>query len=200
MRFTKVGLTGGIASGKSSVAGLWHARGAAVIDSDRLAHRTLEPGTPTHAEIVREFGTEILNADGSIHRPTLGGIVFGNERRRQVLNQIVHPVVRQMWGDELAAVQRAGRTAVAVVAIPLLFEVGVEEEFDCVVVVACSEQTQLARLAAKGLDAAQARARIASQLPPQAKMDRGDFVVWNDGSLSVLERQAAMIWSKIKEN
>ena len=106
MRFTTVGLTGGIASGKSSVAGLWCAAGAAVIDSDQLAHRTLEPGTPTHTEIVREFGTEILNADGTIHRPTLGGIVFGDEHRRQVLNQIVHPVVRRMWSEAVAAERR----------------------------------------------------------------------------------------------
>jgi dephospho-CoA kinase len=200
MHFTKVGLTGGIATGKSSVADAWRTRGAVVIDSDQLAHRTLEPGTPTYAAIIREFGETILNADGTIHRHKLGELVFGDEHRRQVLNQIVHPVVRRRWTEELAAAENAGQCRVAVVAIPLLFEVGAENEFDWTVVVGCSEPTQLDRLAAKGLTETQARARIAAQLPTQLKMDRGNFVIWNDGSRSVLDRQAGMIWSKIKEN
>jgi len=196
MRCTTVGLTGGIATGKSSVAELWRVRGAAVIDSDALAHRTLEPGTPTYAEIVRQFGKEILNADGTINRHTLGGIVFADAERRQALNRIVHPAVLEMWRQELPALQ----APVKVVAIPLLFEVGAEKEFGRVVAVGCSEQTQLARLRAKGLDERQARARIGSQMPVQQKMDRADFAIWNDGSRAVLARQAEIIWDKLKEN
>ncbi|MEI6085898.1 MAG: dephospho-CoA kinase [Verrucomicrobiota bacterium] len=188
MSLTKIGLTGGIAAGKSSVAELWRAHGATIIDSDELAHATLEPGTATYRQIVAEFGPEILNANGTINRRALGEIVFNDADRRQALNAIVHPVVRQQWTKAKADV----------VMIPLLFEVGAETEFDVVVVVGCSEQSQLTRLAAKGLTETQARARIQSQLPVAEKMDRGDFVIWNDGSRSVLDRQAEIIWRRIR--
>lgn len=195
MRFTKVGLTGGIATGKSSVAELWRAQGATVIDSDALAHRALKPGTPTYAAVVQTFGGGILNADGTVNRRVLGEIVFADEQRRQALNNIVHPAIAQMWAQELAAL--ADTVEIAVVGIPLLFEVGVEKEFDCTVAVGCSEPTQLARLRANGLDEAHARARIRAQMPVQQKMDRADYAIWNDGSRAVLTRQAEKIWDKI---
>jgi dephospho-CoA kinase len=198
MHFIKVGLTGGIAAGKSTVANLWRQQGAAVIDSDELGHRALVRGTPTYEEIVRTFGKTILKDDQSISRSALAEIVFADERQRQALNRIVHPAVRQMWTQALAA--EAGRAEVAVVSIPLLFEVRAEGEFDRVVAVACSEPTQLARLAAKGLSESQARARIRAQWPMQEKMDRADFVIWNDGSPAVLKGQADIIWASIKEN
>src|SRR5437899_4264964 len=97
MRMITLGLTGGIAAGKSAVAELWPAKGAAVIDSDALAHRTLEPGTPTYAQVVQTFGKGILNADGTVNRDRLGEIVFGSAERRQALNSIVHPSVQQLW-------------------------------------------------------------------------------------------------------
>jgi len=196
-RLTRVGLTGGIAAGKSAVAELWRQRGAVVIDSDRLAHEALAPGTPTHAAVVKEFGKGILNADGSINRATLGEIVFRNQERRQVLNGLVHPVVRQKRREQFAALEQADTVAVAV--IPLLYEVGEEKEFDCVVTVACSEATEMARLAANGLNGSQARARIGAQWPMAKKMDRADHVIWNDGSRRVLAEQADTIWNIIKE-
>jgi dephospho-CoA kinase len=197
MRLTKVGLTGGIATGKSSVAELWRARGARIIDSDALAHQTLTPGTPTYAAVVAAFGGAIVRPDGTINRPALGEIVFADASRRQVLNGIVHPAVRQMWSAALAGAQ--GQVAVAVVTIPLLFEIGAEKEFDVVVVTGCSEATQLARLAGKGMSAAAAQARIRAQLPTQWKLDRGDFVIWNDGTPAVLARQADLVWKNFKE-
>ena len=190
MRLTTVGLTGGIATGKSSVAELWRARGAAVIDSDELAHQTLEPGTTTHDEVLKHFGT--------VDRRRLGEIVFNDPQRRQELNSIIHPAVQQMWRARLQAL--AGKAEVVVVMIPLLFEVGAEKEFDRVVAIGCSEQTQLARLAAKGLTEPQARARIRAQLPVQQKLDRAQYAIWNDGSRAALARQAEMIWGKLKEN
>jgi len=196
----RIGLTGGIAAGKTTIAARWRRAGAAVIETDELAHQTLARGTKTHGEIVSVFGKEILDGDGSINRAVLGEIVFGDERKRLVLNQIVHPVVRQMWMEALAQLEREGRAAVAVVVIPLLYEVGVENQFDCVVAVGCSEQTQLARLAAKELTETQARARIVAQWPMQRKIDKADFVVWNDGSLRVFAEQADIIWANIKEN
>jgi dephospho-CoA kinase len=200
MHLTKVGLTGGIATGKSTLADLWRRRGAAVIDTDELAHRALEPGTSTYQQVVDAFGTAILRPDQTIDRATLGEIVFGNERKRQALNAIVHPAVYQMWKTTVADIAGKGDVGVAVVVIPLLFEVQVEGEFDQIVTIACGTQTQRARLAAKGLSAVQADARIGAQWPLQTKMDRADFVVWNDGSQAVLRRQADIIWARIKEN
>ncbi len=199
-RLFKLGLTGGIAAGKSTVAARWRLAGAAVIETDKLAHQTLAQGTATYDEIVKAFGKGILNADGSINRAALGEIVFGDEQKRLVLNQVVHPIVRQMWSAALETLEREARGAVALVSIPLLYEVGVENQFDCVVAVGCSEQTQLARLAAKGLTATQARARTRAQWPMQKKMDKADFVIWNDGSHRTLAEQADIIWATIKEN
>ncbi len=198
-RLTRVGLTGGIAAGKSAVAELWRAKGAVVIDSDALAHEALAPGTPTNASVAREFGSGVVNADGSINRAALGEIVFRNEARRLVLNGLVHPAVRQKRREAFAALERAGDDTVAVAMIPLLYEVGEEKEFDSIVVVACSETTQQARLAAKGLNESQARARLASQWPLAKKMDRADYVIWNDGSRRTLAEQADTIWKNIKE-
>ena len=186
----RVTLTGGIAAGKSAVAELWRQHALAVIDSDLLAHDALAPGTPTHAEVVRVFGT----AD----RAALAEIVFRDETRRAALTNIIHPFVRQKRDEAFAALEpRAPGIALAVV--PLLYEVAGEKEMDCVVVVACNETTQRTRLAAKGFTDTQARARIAAQWPMQKKMDHADFVIWNDGTRHALAEQADIIWQRIKE-
>jgi dephospho-CoA kinase len=150
-KLLKIGLTGGIAAGKSTVAQRWQQAGAIVIDTDELAHRALEHGSPTWQEVVREFGREILNADQTVNRQKLGEIVFRDESKRLALNRIVHPAVRKMQADLLARCEREGRAEFVLVTVPLLYEVGAERDFDCVVTVACSEQTQLARLTATGL-------------------------------------------------
>ncbi|NQU12445.1 dephospho-CoA kinase [bacterium] len=198
-RLLKVGLTGGIAAGKSTVLMLWQQAGAAGIDTDALAHRALEPETPTWAAVVCEFGESILRPDRTIDRRKLGALVFADEQRRQALNAIVHPVIHRWWREGVAAIEQAGAPAVVVVAIPLLYEVGVAAEFDRVVVIGCSEPTQLARLGAKGLTATEARARLAAQWPLADKMERADFVIWNDGSRRILAAQAEEIWSRLKE-
>lgn len=200
MKLKTIGLTGGIATGKSTVARRWQELGAVAIDADVLAHRTLEPGTPTWEQVVKEFGRAILNADQTVNRRQLGEIVFTDETKRLRLNEIVHPAVRRMWDEELQNIRNDKRTTEAVCVIPLLYEVRAEKEFDCVVTVACSEPTQIARLAAKGLNEQQARARIRAQWPIQKKMDRADYVIWNDGALEQTLRQADIIWATIKEN
>ena len=196
----KLGLTGGIASGKSTLATHWRKAGAAVIDADELAHQTLRPESPIYPAIVKTFGKQILDVDGTINRARLGKIVFADEQKRQALNQMIHPAVHQMWQQAIGEIERAGQANITVSSVPLLYEVAMENEFDCVVVIGCSEQTQLERLAAKGLDAAQARARIQAQWPIQKKMDKANFVIWNDGSLPVLAEQADIIWATIKES
>jgi dephospho-CoA kinase len=197
-----IGLTGGIAAGKSTVASRWmeiEGAASALIDSDQLAHRCLEPGTSTWNEIVRVFGQEILKPDQTVDRRKLGTLVFGDEQKRATLNSIVHPAVRAMWASRIAELSTAGTVQQAVVVIPLLYEVGAENEFDAVVVTACSAQTQMLRLMERGLTDAEAKARILAQWPMPQKMDRADFVIWNDGSQAVLNRQADIVWNTIKE-
>jgi len=198
-RLLKVGLTGGIATGKSLTLDHWRRAGAAGIDADHLAHQALMPDTPTWAKVVQTFGKGILNRDGTVNRRKLGNIVFADERKRAALNEIVHPAVGRMWARAVETIEREGSAQVVVAAIPLLYEVAAETQFDCVVVVGCSAETQLARLQHKGLTKAQARARIRAQWPLSTKMDRADFVIWNDGALEVLRQQAEIIWATIKE-
>jgi dephospho-CoA kinase len=198
-RLIKVGLTGGIGTGKSTTLEQWRSLGAASLDADEYAHRALTPDTPTWEEVVSAFGTEILNADRTVNRPQLGEIVFADSGKREMLNRIIHPAVDRMWKEEIDRLEREGQTDLVAVGIPLLYEVAAEPEFDCVVVVGCSEPTQLARLTKKGLSEVQARARIRAQWPLAAKMDRADFVVWNDGVPQILHRQAEIIWATIKE-
>ena len=198
-RLFKVGLTGGIATGKSSTLERWCSLGAASLDADEYAHRALTPDTPTWEEVVHTFGPKILNKNKTVNRPKLGNIVFADDRKREALNRIIHPAVERMWKEDMERLKREGRADVAVAAIPLLYEVGAESQFDCVVTVACSERTQLSRLARKGLSKTQARDRIHAQWPLPKKMDRTDFVIWNDGSLKVLQQQAEIIWATIKE-
>jgi dephospho-CoA kinase len=195
----KVGLTGGIATGKSMTLDHWQQAGVVGIDADTLAHQALAPKTPTWDGVVRTFGPKILNKDGTVNRPKLGKIVFGDEKKRGALNRIIHPAVEEMWVEVMKKLEHEGGTSIAVVAIPLLYEVAAEAQFDCVVVVGCSEPTQLSRLTRKGLSKAQARARIRAQWPLQMKMDRADFVIWNDGLPGVLYQQAETIWANIKE-
>lgn len=199
-RQVKIGLTGGIATGKSTVLRRWQERGAHGVEADQLAHDTLAPGTATWTEVVRVFGDAVVNPDRTINRRALGDIVFNNEPQRLALNRIVHPAVRQLWTRWLQEQAATAPDAPAVVAIPLLYEVGAETEFDRVVAVGCSEATQLARLTAKGMTADQARARIRAQWPVTQKMERADFVIWNDGLPAGLERQADLLWQILKEN
>jgi dephospho-CoA kinase len=196
--FVKVGLTGGIAAGKSTVLRRWQQAGVTGIEADALAHEALLPDTPTWAEVTGLFGREVLKADRTIDRAKLAAIVFGDEPKRLALNRIIHPVVRQRWNDALARL--AGNGGVAAVSIPLLYEVGAEKDFDLVVVVACSEQTQLARLAGKGMTETHARARMRAQWPLQSKIDRADFVIWNDGTLATAHQQADIVLARIRED
>ena len=197
-KLIQAGLTGGIASGKTTAATMLAALGAHVIDTDELARRALEPGTPAAEEVARVFGREILKADGSIDRERLGDIVFADAQRRQRLNDIVHPEVRAAWQGELVELKRAGWRGVVAVVIPLLYEVSVQDWFDAVITVGCGEATQRRRLRERGLSEAQAEARIRAQWPMTAKMERASFAVWNESSLAVLEQQMTRVWKRLE--
>lgn len=189
----RVGLTGGIASGKSEVANRLAARGAAVIDSDVLAREVVEPGTPGNAAVIDHFGTAVLAADGSLDRTALARRIFDDGPAREALNAIVHPLIRA------AAVAReiaAGDVAVVVHVIPLLVETGQQDSFDVVVVVSTRPEVQLRRLtASRGLTGAEAESRIAAQAPLADKIAVADHVIVNDGSLADLRRRADDCWA-----
>lgn len=187
-----LGLTGGIASGKSTfLAMLSMRRDFACFDADRCVHDLLA-ADPDVARLVRdEFGTGALGFAGSIDRPALRRIVFGDPAKRKALENILHPRVRREWlrlRDECA---RVGKDFVA--DIPLLFETAAEEFFDATIVVAASRRSQLSRLAAKGIEAPMAEAMLASQWPLGDKIRMASVVVWNDGSVAALEHQADLL-------
>jgi dephospho-CoA kinase len=190
----KVGLTGNIAAGKSVVSGVWRELGAPVIDADELARRAVEPGTEALQAITTRWGDRVLGDDGRLDRSALREIVFRDADERARLEQIVHPAVRRLRADALARLEESGERIV-VADIPLLYEVGMERDFDVVVVVHASARTRLRRLIEdRGLDPAGARRMVDSQMPSERKRERADVVIDNEGTVEELERRAREVW------
>ena len=190
----RVGLTGGIASGKSTVAHLLAERGAVVIDSDQLARDVVAPGTPGLAAVLRRFGDQVQASDGGLDRAALGRVVFADPSARRDLEAIVHPLVRQR-AAELEAQAPVG--AIVVQMIPLLVEVGMDRGFDEIVVVDADPGVQRARLMARnGLSAAEADARIAAQASREHRLAAASAVIDNSGALGELEPQVESLWRR----
>lgn len=193
----KVGLTGGIGSGKSEVTRRLAALGAYVVDADVLAREVVEPGTPGLAAVAAEFGAEVLRPEGSLDRDRLGAIVFADPAARARLNAIVHPLVGAATAERFAA---APADAIVVHDVPLLVEVGLAAAYDVVLVVAATPETQGSRLVrARGMSADEARSRIAAQAPLADKLAVADFVITNDGSLDDLDRQVQAVWLALQD-
>jgi dephospho-CoA kinase len=191
-----LGLTGGIACGKSTAAGLLRARGWMVVDSDEIAHRLMLPGGENWQKIVDSFGPTVLHSDQTINRAILGNLVFQDVRLREKLNSLTHPAIRKVWQKERdgflnnpPANAPGTLPQGMVVVIPLLFEAGLESEFADVACVACSPERQRERLRQRGLDVGQIASRLASQWPLEEKAKRSRWHLWNEGSLASLERQ-----------
>lgn len=185
-----VGLTGGIASGKSTFADALRARGVPVIDADALARAAVAPGSAALAEIARAFGPAVIGAGGALDRKRMAALVFSDEGARRRLEAITHPAVRAAMAEETLRLAEAGH-ALAFYDTPLLYEVGLDRLLDCVVVVSAPPEAQRARLAARdGLAREEADARIAAQLPAEEKAARADFVVENAGHPSELGPKA----------
>jgi dephospho-CoA kinase len=193
VRGVLVGLSGGVGSGKSTVARLLAAHGAVVIDADAIAREVVEPGTPGFDAVVARFGTDIV-AHGRLYRAALARIVFADEHARADLNSIVHPLVARR-SDEIAAAAAPG--AVVVFDVPLLVESGVTQRYDLVVIVLASEPVRLARLAARGMDAADARSRIAAQAGDEQRSAVADVLIRNDGTLTELADQVDALWTRL---
>ncbi|MBU5635652.1 dephospho-CoA kinase [Geomonas sp. Red69] len=189
-----IGLTGGIASGKTSAAHLFEKLGAAVVDADQLAREVVQPGEEALAQIVASFGDKVLNPDGTLNRATLGEIVFADPSARRILEGITHPAIRKRAEEKLQRLREAG-TGTAFYVAPLLFEAGITSRVHEVWVVYLDQETQLARLMARdGLSREAALSRIASQMPMEEKKKLGRIVIDNRGSRDELEAQVLKLW------
>jgi dephospho-CoA kinase len=194
-----VGLTGNIASGKSTVAQLFSERGATIIDADILARRAVEAGTPAYEQIVRRWGTSILAPDGRLDRAALRERVFGFPEELEALNEIVHPEVGRMR-DRLLAEARQRGDRIVVCDIPLLFEKNLADDFDRIVLVDAPRPQRLDRLVRdRGLRETEAMEMIAAQMPAELKRARADFILDNTGTLTELEEKVAAVWSALEQ-
>lgn len=196
-----IGLTGGIGSGKSTVAARLGQLGAVVIDADRISRELMAPGSPVLEQVTEVFGCEILDADGALDRPALGRRVFGDEEARQRLNGIVHPAVREEAARQrVAAAQRPGFAGVIVEDIPLLVETGQAERFDGVLVVTAEEPERVRRLVeARGMDEGDVRARIAAQASDAERAAVATWTVDNSGAPEQTRAQVDRIWADWQE-
>jgi dephospho-CoA kinase len=189
----RIGLTGGIGSGKSTVSRLLADRGAIVVDADVIAREVVEPGTPGLAAVVEAFGAGVLGGDGSLDRPALASVVFADPEARARLDAIVHPLVRAR-ATQLAAAAPAD--AVVVHDVPLLAETGQAASYDLVVVVEADVDTRVARLVQRGLTAEDARARIAVQATDDERRAIADVVLDNSGTPEQLAEQVDRFWAE----
>lgn len=185
----RIGLTGGIASGKSLVASYLEKQGIPVVDADKLARQVVEPGEPALAQIVATFGKNVLQADGTLDRKQLGAIIFGDEQKRERLNQIVHPAVRQLMKKQADLYEQRGYPRV-VLDIPLLYESNLFHMVNQVWLVYVDEATQLRRLIERdGSTETEAKQRIAAQMPLTAKKAQADVLIDNNGTKENTYRQ-----------
>ena len=190
------GLTGGIASGKSTVARWFASWGAYIVDADEIARDVVAAGGPAFAAVVERFGESIVTGDGNIDRVELGRIVFDREPELKALEAILHPVIREESRRRFR--NHAGDAALGVYEASLLVETGAWKDFDCLIVVACTVETQIARLVARdGLSKVDARKRLAAQFPLEKKVELADHVIDTSGTLEESEARARLVWNAV---
>ncbi len=195
-----VGLTGGVASGKTVVSKILREEGAYIIDADQIARDLVQPHTAAWNEVIRVFGKEILHEDGSIHRKRLATEVFFDPAKRNLLSQILHPRIKAEIDRRLKEIGQNDADAIAVIDAALLVELGGHRAMDKVIVVASTEKQQIERLKKRdGIDQEEAERIIASQMPLDEKMKVADFVIRNEGSLEEVERGAREIFQELEK-
>ena len=190
-----VGLTGGIGSGKSTVADLLARHGAVILDADAFARDAVRAGTDALADVVRRFGDEVLGPDGELDRPRLAAIVFADREALADLEAIIHPEVRRMIADGIQS--HLDTDDVVVLVNPLLIEMGTHRDCDVVVVVSASPETQVARSVARGMDEADVRARLRAQLPLDDRARAADVLIDNEGTREELEAEVDVLWQHL---
>jgi len=193
----RLGLTGGIASGKSAVAAMLRELGFSVLDADSLAHRIIEPGQPAYEELLREFGSAITDDQGRVDRAKLGGLVFADRGKLDRLNAIVHPRVAETVLRQFVEWERESTRDAAFVEAALLIESGIHQHLDGLVVAWCRPEQQLERLAARGLSEEEARRRIASQMPVEEKLRYATEKIDCSGTLEQTRRQVETLGAKL---
>ena len=195
-----LGLTGNIASGKSLVASMLAKHGARVIDVDDIAKKIVEPGQPTWERIVESFGKDILNQDDTINRKTLGDIIFNDEQKRKVLNDITHPVIIQTARDKVEKFKKENAKVVIIEAALIVEKGGLKDLIDKLIVVTSDQNSQIDRLAGRNdFSQEEALSRINSQMPASEKAKHGDYVIDNSGSIEETEKQVYDLWKEITE-
>ncbi|HEV2194482.1 MAG TPA: dephospho-CoA kinase [Candidatus Acidoferrum sp.] len=193
----RLGLTGGIASGKSAVAAMLRELGFSVLDADSLAHKIVEPGQPAYEEVLREFGSAITDGQGRVDRAKLGALVFADRAKLDRLNAIVHPRVAEAVLRQFDEWQREGTRDAAFVEAALLIESGIHKQLDGLVVAWCRPEQQLERLAARGLSEDEARRRIAAQMPVEEKLRHATERIDCSGTLEQTRRQVEALAARL---
>jgi dephospho-CoA kinase len=195
----KVGLTGGIASGKSTVSAMFEALGCHVLDSDAITRDLFRPGNPVNAAVAEAFGRHVVAEDGSINRKVLGELVFNNPELRQKLNSVVHPAIKVRQAEFLAAERTDDPHAIGIIEAALMVEAGTYADYDKLIVVTCPPEIQRERLRQRSqLTAEQIEKRIASQMPMEEKVKFADFVIDNSGDANETRRQVGEVYEKLR--
>ncbi len=201
MPILKVALTGGIACGKSIVAAYFKKKGCWLHRADQVAHRLIEPKKPAWKAIVEHFGPKILNSDGTINRQELGRIVFSDPTEREILNQILHPLVLKKKKEALRRLERAGKSGIFVAEAALTIEAGFVPYFDKIVVVFCPEELQIERLMARNnLTREEAVKRLESQMPVRKKLEYADYVIDTSGTIEATLAQAEKVYQSLQKD
>jgi dephospho-CoA kinase len=195
----RVGLTGGIATGKSTVGAMFVELGCHLIESDQITHQLFEPGQGVHAAVVKQFGNRILAPDGTIARRILGDIVFKDPQARAKLNGLVHPAIIQRQQEWLQEMEARDPHGIAIVDAALMIEVGTYKNYDKVIVVTCSPEMQRERLRARSaLSEEEIESRIRSQMPSEEKIKYADFVIDNSGSIESTRVQVGTVYLQLR--
>ncbi|MBU5441608.1 dephospho-CoA kinase [Paenibacillus sp. MSJ-34] len=190
-----LGLTGGIATGKSTVSSLLEERGALIIDADRVAREVVLPGSPALQQVAERFGQAVLLEDGSLNRKKLGEIVFADEAERKALESILHPAIRSVMRERMEAFERDYPDKLVVADIPLLYESGLESMYEEIMVVYVPREVQLQRLMKRdGMSAEEAGKRLNAQFDIEWKKRQADYVIDNRGSLDETKKQIDRFW------
>ncbi|MFZ9227127.1 MAG: dephospho-CoA kinase [Candidatus Nanopelagicales bacterium] len=192
----KVGLTGGIGAGKSTVADMFSKLGAVVIRSDELARQVIEPNTPGFQKVLSRFGNQILQENGSIDRQKLAQIVFNDQNSLKDLEEIIHPLVRNKTNE---LIESQTQETIVVNEVPLLLEKKMEKMFDFLVVVISSEKNRINRLQKRGISEPEAKKRMSLQVSDEARKSSADFLITNDGNIEQLEADVAKVWQALLE-
>ena len=192
----KVGLTGGIGAGKSTVADLFSKKGAVIIRADELARQVIEHDSPGFQKVVALFGPEIVDQDQNINRTKLAQIVFSNDQALKDLENVIHPLVRDKTNEIM---DKQTPETIIVNEVPLLLEKQMQSIYDFLVIVISSEKNRLARLADNGINLEQAKSRMAKQVDDEARKAAADFLIVNDGSIEQLEADVQKIWQTLQE-